>query len=69
MKKNFTTLFAFIVSVTLFAQAPNVFNYQGIARDLSGNPITNKTIALRISILQGSIVGVEVYKEVHQIMT
>ena len=69
MKKLVTSLFALIVTATLFAQAPNMFNYQGLARDLSGNPLNNKNIGMRISILQGLTPGVEVYKETQQIST
>ncbi|MEM9823656.1 MAG: hypothetical protein AAF985_21400, partial [Bacteroidota bacterium] len=47
----------------ILAQAPQSFNYQGIARDLSGNPITNQSIELRISILRNSPNGDELYKE------
>ena len=69
MKTLFTSFLALIITTTLFAQAPDMFNYQGLARDLSGNPMVNKNIGLRISILQGSTTGVEVYKEIHQIST
>ena len=69
MKRIFFTLLAIFASVALFAQAPNAFNYQGVARDLSGNPIINQNIGLRISILQGSIAGTEVYKELHLVST
>jgi uncharacterized protein (TIGR02145 family) len=65
MKRLLTTFLAVITSVVLFAQAPNAFNYQGVARDLTGSPIVNKNIGLRISILQGSTTGTEVYKELH----
>jgi len=60
---------AITVSFTLFAQAPNAFNYQGVARDLTGNPILNRNIGIRVSILQGTITGTEAYKELHLIST
>ena len=51
------------------AQAPQAFNYQGVARDLSGNPILNQSIGLQIAILKGSATGTEVYKENHNTTT
>lgn len=69
MKRIIITFLAVIASIVLFAQAPNAFNYQGVARDLSGSPMVNKNIGLRISILQGSIAGTEVYKELHLVST
>jgi uncharacterized protein (TIGR02145 family) len=60
---------AITVSFTIFAQAPNAFNYQGVARDLTGNPILNRNIGIRVSILQGTITGNEAYKELHLIST
>ena len=55
-------LFIFILS-GIFAQSPNLFNYQGVARDNTGTPLTNKSVGLRISLLKGSATGTEVYKE------
>lgn len=69
MKRLILTSFAFFIALTLFAQAPFAFNYQGIARDLTGNPLLNRNIGLRISILQGTITGTEVYKELHLVST
>lgn len=65
MKQTVTTIFGVLISVMIFAQAPQAFNYQGVARDLSGSPIPNQNIGLQIAILQGSINGNEVYKETH----
>jgi len=32
-----------------FAQAPNLLNYQGVARNAVGNPLPNQTMTLRVS--------------------
>ena len=48
------------------AQTPQKFNYQAVARDTSGNLFTNKNVSFRISILQGSADGTNVYQETHQ---
>ena len=61
-------LFIFILS-GIFAQSPNLFNYQGVARDNTGTPLTNKSVGLRISLLKGSATGTEVYKELFLVTT
>ncbi len=51
------------------AQAPQRFNYQGIARGSGGDPLASQNIGLRISILNGSPSGTAVYTETHQTTT
>ncbi|WP_205529480.1 collagen-like protein [Taibaiella koreensis] len=51
------------------AQAPGKFNYQGIARNASGEPLSGQAIALRISILDGSASGTVEYSETHSVNT
>ncbi len=68
--KKITIIIAVLCFVaTLFSQAPQGFNYQGVARDLDGNPLSNQAIALSISILQNSPNGNAVYTETHAIET
>ena len=43
------------------AQAPNLLNYQGVARNAVGNPLPNQTMNLRISILNNSDTGKVAY--------
>lgn len=49
---------------SVLAQAPQQFNYQAVARDASGNPISEKQLGVRISILDGSATGSALYSEV-----
>ncbi len=56
-------------STMAIAQAPERFNYQGVARNSSGNPIANQNISLRISIHSGSADGQVQYQEVHNVTT
>jgi len=65
MKKIIFTFLVILLAISMFAQTPQAFNYQAVARDLSGTPIPNQNIGLQIAILQGSINGTEVYKETH----
>lgn len=69
MKRSIILILVTLLGFSLSAQVPQSFNYQGIARDLTGNPISDQDISLRISILQGSIDGSEVFQEVHNLAT
>jgi hypothetical protein len=51
------------------AQVPNQFNYQAVARNSLGQSIPNANIRLRITILDGSATGTDVYSEVRQLTT
>ncbi len=51
------------MSASLFAQAPQSFKYQAVARDAGGNVVADQTVGMQISILQGSISGATVYVE------
>lgn len=63
-----TRLFAATVllcalSIGAYAQAPQFVNYQAVARNNAGTPIVNSSIAVRISIHDGSAGGAVVYAE------
>jgi len=61
---------AFFLSMgALFAQAPEKFNYQGVARDASGQALSGKAIKLRLSIRTGSATGAVIYTEDHSVTT
>ena len=67
-------LFILIISFIVFspisnAQAPTAFSYQGIARNGGGQPLSNQSISLRISIVKGSATGIIPYQELHSVMT
>ncbi len=65
MKKIITLLIlnaAFLIS---FAQAPQGFNYQAVARNLSGTALINQAVGLKISLHQGTAGGTIVYTETH----
>lgn len=65
MKKLFTILILFLSTSYIFAQAPQKMSFQAIIRNASNALITNQTVGVRISILQGSTNGQAVYVEVH----
>ena len=63
MKKVFITLLAIITFATVYAQAPQGFNYQATVRNAAGQLMTNRNVGVRISILQGSAVGTIIYQQ------
>jgi hypothetical protein len=62
MKKLFTLL-AIVTTVTIFAQAPQGFNYQAIVRNSSGQLLLNQDVRVKFNILQNSSTGDIVYSE------
>jgi len=67
MKHIFTTVAFAIFTVAVFAQSPEMFNYQGVARDNGGNVLANQAIGLRISIQESGFN--DVYVETHSVTT
>ncbi|MCW5897817.1 MAG: putative metal-binding motif-containing protein [Flavobacteriales bacterium] len=58
-----------LVSLLATAQAPQAFDFQGVARDAFGNVKSSESITLRISILVGSPGGDVAYQELHSVTT
>jgi len=54
-----------LISGIASAQSPNKFSYQAIIRAIGGQALTNQSIGMRLSILQGSDNGTAVYVETH----
>ncbi len=52
-------------SIAVHAQAPLKMSYQAIVRDASNVLVSNTTVGMKISILQGSVTGIPVYVETH----
>jgi len=63
MKNIFTLFISFAICILSFAQAPQQFNYQGVARGQAGNPFSNQSLGFKLSILQGTPTGTAVYVE------
>jgi len=53
----------------IWAQAPQAFNYQAIARDAEGNLLIEKKVAVKITLLRGSATGTTVYAESFEVTT
>ena len=70
LKTNALIIIALLaVSFSGFAQAPNLLNYQGVARNAVGNPLPNQSMKLRLSIHDSSPSGTVVYSETRPIKT
>ncbi len=69
MKKILLTLTGLVVTLLSIAQAPNLMNYQGVARNAAGNVLPNQSISLRLSILNGTPAGPAVYSETRTLLT
>lgn len=70
MKKILLSVFTVVLAIaTVFAQAPEKMNYQGVARDNSGNVLPNQNVGLQIKLRTGSPGGTVVYQEAHAATT
>jgi len=71
MRKFLIILAVVIVNASVFlseqanAQAPQKMSYQAVIRNTTGALVQSSPISMRVSILQGSITGTEVYKEIY----
>jgi hypothetical protein len=70
MKKILTALvLTCLVSFTGFAQFPHAINFQAIARDDNGEIMANTPIQIRLTIIDGSATGTEIYQELRALTT
>ncbi|HWZ21699.1 MAG TPA: hypothetical protein VNW06_03550, partial [Cytophagaceae bacterium] len=69
MKQLLITITLLFSIVYANGQAPQSFNFQGIARDASGNPIVSTTISIRSSVLSSSATGTVEYSEIQNPVT
>jgi len=71
-KNHFLTIFLFACSIihfNLFAQVPQKFNYQGIARDAKGIPLANQKMRLKLSVLPTDNATAAEYEETQNVIT
>jgi len=67
MKKISTFLIAIAITCGCFAQAPQAFRYQAIARDDAGNILINNPVSLKISLVEGNEDGIAKYVETQNV--
>ncbi|WP_031528206.1 tail fiber domain-containing protein [Dyadobacter crusticola] len=59
-------VFSILCTVKLFAQAPDQFSFQGVARNAAGKIVGDATIGVRLTIHKEAPNGSVVYQETHQ---
>ena len=69
MKKIYSILAGILLTVSVFAQAPQKMSYQAVIRNNSNTLITSTPVGMQISILQGSASGTAVYVETQMPIT
>src|SRR5580765_7668150 len=57
------------LTISSLGQAPGQINYQGIARNATGNVLPDQKIKLRLTIHDGSASGAIVYRESRNLVT
>lgn len=63
MKKIYSIIAGILLTVSVFAQAPQKMSYQAVIRNNSSALITSTPVGMQISILQSSSTGTAVYVE------
>lgn len=69
MKRFFTIIVLLALSLSMMAQAPQYFNYQAVARDVSGSVLMNRNVTCRFVIRDISATGPIVYQETQALQT
>lgn len=62
---KFLVLLIFVVTSLSYSQVPQGVSYQAIALNSAGSPISNSTVGVRLSIINGSTTGNVLYTETH----
>jgi hypothetical protein len=65
MKKLFTVSLVILTSFSSFAQIPQKMSYQCVVRNSNSALVTNQSVGIRISILQGTSSGTVIYQETY----
>jgi hypothetical protein len=69
MKKSILFLVFLFHLCLAFAQAPQSFNYQGVARSASNAVLANKTIKVRLTVRHNWAMGTTLYSETRTVTT
>ena len=69
IKKYILMLGMLVLAASAIAQIPQQLNYQGIARNASGEPISTHSITVRLSIIDSAANGLLTYQETKTVAT
>jgi hypothetical protein len=67
--KKLITLFALVITLITFAQAPQGFNYQATVRNSAGALIINQNVNFKFNIMLNSATSLPVFSEIHMAPT
>src|ERR1035437_6577576 len=65
MKKLLILSMVILIDFSCFAQIPQTMSYQCVVRNSNGVLVTNQSIGIRMSIMQGTTTGTMVYQETY----
>lgn len=65
MKKLLSIVAILALNAIAFGQAPEKFSYQAVVRDATGASVVSTFVGVKVSILQTSSLGTEVFSETH----
>jgi len=65
MKKLLSILALLALNAVAFGHAPEKFSYQAVVRDATGASVVSTFVGVKVSILQTSSLGTEVFSETH----
>jgi len=70
MKKVILSLLTLVLLAgAVIAQTPKGFNYQAVVRNSAGQLMANRNVGVRLSIVQGSTTGTQVYQQTENLST
>ncbi|WP_052158147.1 Lcl domain-containing protein [Lacinutrix jangbogonensis] len=65
MKKATSIVLLLLFTVGMYAQTPEGFNYQAVAKDAAGDIMVSTTIGVQIQLRETTIAGAVIYTETH----
>ena len=73
LNRNFLIILAFLFFgssfITNAQNSPEAINYQAVARNIDGEPLSNIDLEIEVGIIQGLINNPAVYSEIHSVTT
>ncbi len=68
-RKIFQFIICLLLATSAFAQAPEKFKFQAVARDAAGVAYSSENIAVRVSLVRDGVSGIVDYAERHEVTT
>tara|TARA_R110000868_G_scaffold368227_3_gene631259 strand:- start:4385 stop:6727 length:2343 start_codon:yes stop_codon:yes gene_type:complete len=69
IKKRILVIFFVLISTNIYAQVPQGFNFQAVARGVDGVPLLSQELGVQITLVKGTEDGGAVYVESHNVTT